>query len=290
MIVVLSLYRPRLEDFLAKRGKKILAVIPDSMRPAREATNPGYPIRTIDQWDNYNELARLAGEFECLGVTAVATIDEPCIRAAAFLRDLLGLPGQDHESAVACTDKSVMKRRLAAARIPVAEHRVVHSVAQIREFLDEVGDDIVVKPRCGFGTINTHRVSRDNFDELAAAGAFAAPRDLPEYFRSTTLTSDLGRVSYLVERYVDVAEYHCEMLLHEGSEVHCLAGRYSNPILSDHAAGSVLLDPNSPRRPECADSPAPPRRRWDHASGTARSFGTDPGGGWWASSVPAQAV
>jgi hypothetical protein len=30
MIVVLSLYRPRLEDFLAKRGKKILAVIPDS--------------------------------------------------------------------------------------------------------------------------------------------------------------------------------------------------------------------------------------------------------------------
>jgi biotin carboxylase len=247
MIVVLSLYRPRLEDFLAARGTKILALIPDSMRLAREATNPEYPIRTIDQWDNYNELARLAGEFESLGVTAVTTIDEPCIRAAAFLRDLLGLPGQDHEGAVACTDKSVMKRRLAAEGIPVAEHRIVHSVAQIRDFLDEIGGDIVVKPRCGFGTINTHRVSHDNFDELAAAGAFAPPRDLPEYFRSTTMTSDLGRVSYMVERYVDVvAEYHCELMLHEGSEVHCLAGRYTNPILSDHAVGSVWLDHQSP--------------------------------------------
>jgi hypothetical protein len=76
MIVVLSLYRPRLEDFLVARGRKIIALIPDSVRPAREATSPGYSIRTIDQWDNYNELAHLAGEFESLGVTAVATIDE----------------------------------------------------------------------------------------------------------------------------------------------------------------------------------------------------------------------
>ncbi|MCV7220945.1 ATP-grasp domain-containing protein [Mycolicibacterium elephantis] len=242
MIVVLSLYRPRLEDFLAAQGEKILALIPDSMRTAREAGDPGYPIRTIDRWDNYNELARLAGEFETLGVTAVATIDEPCIRAAAFLRGLLGLPGQDHESAVACTDKSVMKRRLAAHGIPVAEHRVVHSVAEIREFLDEIGDAIVVKPRSGFGTINTHRVGLDNFDDLAAAGAFAPPRDLPEYFWSTSMTSDLGQVSYLVERYVDVvAEYHCELMLHEGEEVHCLAARYANPVLADHAVGSVWL-------------------------------------------------
>ena len=180
-------------------------------------------------------------------MTSVTTIDEPCIRAAAFLRDLLGLPGQDHEGAVACTDKSVMKRRLAAEGIPVAEHRVVHSVAQIRDFLDDIGGDIVVKPRCGFGRINTHRVSQDNFEQLAAAGAFAPPRDLPEYFESTTMTSDLGRVSYVVERYVDVAaEYHCELMLHEGSEVHCVAGRYSNPILSDCAAGSVWLDHQTP--------------------------------------------
>ena len=247
MIVVLSLYRPRLESYLAAHGTKILALIPDSMRLAREATDPGYPIRTIDQWDNYNELARLAGEFENLGVTAVTTIDEPCIRAAAFLRDLLGLPGQGHESAVACTDKAVMKRRLAADGIPVAEHRVVHSVAQIRDFLDEIGGEIVVKPRCGFGAINTHRVSQDNFEQLAAAGAFAPPRDLPEYFRSTTVTSDLGRVSYLVERYIDVvAEYHCELMLHEGSEVHCVVGRYSSPLLSDWAVGSVWLAHQSP--------------------------------------------
>lgn len=247
MIVVLSLYRPRLEDFLAARGEPIIAVIPACMRLPRESTDPGYPIRTIDDWDDYNELTRLASEFEALGVTAVATIDEPCIRAAAFLRDLLGLPGQNHQSAVACTDKSVMKKRLAAAGIPVAEHRVVHNVAQIRDFLDEMGGDIVVKPRYGFGTINTHRVGRDNVDQLVSDGAFAAPRDLPECFRTTTMTADIDRVSYLVERYVDVvAEYHCELLLHEGSEVHCLAGRYFTPILTDHNVGAVCLEPDSP--------------------------------------------
>ena len=35
-------------------------------------------------------------------------------------------------------------------------------------------------------------------------------------------------------------------MLHEGSEVHCVAGRYSNPILSDCAAGSVWLEHQSP--------------------------------------------
>jgi hypothetical protein len=144
VIVVLSAYRPRLEDFLTARGEKIVAVIPESMREPRESTNPRYPIRTIDHFDDYTELARIAAELEALGVTAVATIDEPCVRAAAFVNELLGLPGLDHRSAVACTDTSVMKRRLAAAGVPVAEHRVAHDVRQIRKFLDDAGGEIVV--------------------------------------------------------------------------------------------------------------------------------------------------
>ncbi|WP_204079582.1 hypothetical protein [Mycobacterium riyadhense] len=246
MIVILSAYRPRLEDFFATRGEQIIALIPESVREPRESTNPGYPIRTVDHFDDYTALARLAAEFETLNVTAVATIDEPCIRAAAFLRDLLGLPGPDHKTAVACTDKSIMKKRLAAAGVPVAEHRVVHDLQQIRDFLYETDDDIVVKPRHGFGTINTHRVNRGNFDQLAAAGAFGPPGTLPEWIRSTSLAADGQRVGYHVERFVDVdAEYHCELLLHEGAEVHCLVGRYFNPVLANHAYGSVLLDPSS---------------------------------------------
>ncbi|OBF54767.1 hypothetical protein A5787_04135 [Mycobacterium sp. 852002-50816_SCH5313054-b] len=211
MIAVLSLYRPRLEEFLASRGQKTIALIPDSVRRLRESTRPQYRITSIDRWDNYNALAGLASQFEALGVTAVATIDEPCIRAAAFLRDLLGLAGQDHHSAVACTDKSVMKSRLTAAGIRVAEHRVVRSGAHIREFLDATGGDIIVKPRCGFGSINTHRVNHDNFDHLASRGAFGAPGELPAYFQSTTISTASGRISYLAERCIDVAaEYHCD--------------------------------------------------------------------------------
>jgi hypothetical protein len=50
-------------------------------------------------------------------------------------------------------------------------------------------------------------------------------------------------------------------MLHEGSEVHCLAGRYTNPILSDHAVGSVWLDHQSPEAIKVRNSPGPPRRR-----------------------------
>jgi hypothetical protein len=34
-------------------------------------------------------------------------------------------------------------------------------------------------------------------------------------------------------------------MLHRGSEVHCLAGRYFTPVLANNAYGSVLLDPDS---------------------------------------------
>lgn len=269
-IAVLSLYRPRVEDFLAARGEDIIAVIPESMRERRESADPGYPISTIEHWDDYTTLARLAMEFEALGVTAVATIDEPCVRAAAFIRDLLGMPGQNHQSAVACTDKSMMKKRLGAAGLPVAQHRVVHTVEQIREFLDETGSDVVVKPRYGFGAINTYRVSRDNFDRLVSMGAFGPPTTLPDVYQSTTLAADIGQVGYLVERYVDVAaEYHCELLRHEGSEVHCLAARYFTPCLADRAVGSAFLDPNSDEAIEVREL----TRSAATALGVAQGFG-----------------
>ena len=245
MIVVLSLLRPRLENALHTRGQRILALIPEGAVGERD-TSPGYPVRTIAHWDDYNELLLLATEFEAMGVTAVATIDEPCIRAAAFLRETLDLPGQNLASAVACTDKSVMKRRLSAAGIPVAEHRVVASVAEIGDFLADVGGDIVVKPRHGFGTINTHRVTAGNFEQLVAAGAFEGSRDLPDYLCSTNISAAVGRVSVIAEKRIDIAaEYHCELLLHEGTEVHCLPGRYSSPMLGGSSMGSVLLDENS---------------------------------------------
>ncbi|BBX76169.1 hypothetical protein H7H78_03450 [Mycobacterium shinjukuense] len=246
MIVVLSACRPRLEDHLTKRGEEIIAIIPESIREARESAHPGYPIRTVEHFDDYTTLAGLAVELEALGVTAVATIDEPCVRAAAFLRGLLDVPGQDHNSAVACTDKWMMKRRLSAAGIPVAEHRLVRNAWQIRAFLDETAADIVVKPRYGFATINTHRVSRDNVEQLASAGAFDPPAGLPEWIHATSLVADIGRVGCLAERFVDVVgEYHCELLRHEDAEVHCLAARYFTPVLSNHAYGSVFLDPDS---------------------------------------------
>jgi biotin carboxylase len=144
---------------------------------------------------------------------------------------------------------------LQAAGIPVAEHRIVHGQQQIRAFLDEMdGDDIVVKPRRGFGTINTHHVSQHNFDQLVSEGAFDGPDNLPDYFDSTSVAADIVALGYVAERYIDVAaEYFCELFLDEGSLVHCLAGRYSNPILSDHLAGSVWLQPNSPEAIEVCE-------------------------------------
>ncbi|MEU9045034.1 MULTISPECIES: hypothetical protein [unclassified Kitasatospora] len=252
MHVVLSTIDPSLENALVDRGQRVLAVIP-AAELANRSDSARYGLCAVKDWDDYTRLALLARELEPQGIASVSTGDECCLRAAAVLRAFLGLPGQSLASAVAATDKAVMKRALAAAGVPVADNLRAGTPEDIAAAGDALGWPVVAKHRYGFATLHTHLVrSREHLAELHARRAFGPLAGLPAGFAASAVGRGLDRApgGILVERAVPVAaEYHCELLRNESRELYCLPGRYPAPLLGTDdgdgmapAIGSVLMD------------------------------------------------
>jgi hypothetical protein len=80
----------------------------------------------------------------------------------AQVREHLGIPGMDPVSARNFRDKAQMKTVLRQAGIPCARHRLAESPHQARQFAEEVGFPLVVKPPAGAGAKSTFRLDHDN--------------------------------------------------------------------------------------------------------------------------------
>ncbi|MDX1502012.1 MAG: ATP-grasp domain-containing protein [Thermoanaerobaculia bacterium] len=82
----------------------------------------------------------------------------------AVVRDRLGIPGMDAETARNFRDKSRMKTVLRAAGLPCARHRLAESADEAGGFAEEAGYPLIVKPPAGAGARATFRV--DDADQL----------------------------------------------------------------------------------------------------------------------------
>jgi biotin carboxylase len=91
----------------------------------------------------------------------------------AIVRERLGIPGLPSVAAQNFRDKARMKDVLRDAGVPVARHMLVHSAADARRFVSEVGFPIVVKPPAGAGAKATERVR--TVDELESVLQRHAP-------------------------------------------------------------------------------------------------------------------
>ncbi|GAA1176807.1 hypothetical protein GCM10009584_17850 [Ornithinimicrobium humiphilum] len=76
----------------------------------------------------------------------------------AQVRDALGIPGMDEQSARNVRDKAQMKTVLRAAGLPCARHQLVHRTEEALAFLDLVGLPVVAKPPDGAGARATFRL------------------------------------------------------------------------------------------------------------------------------------
>lgn len=92
----------------------------------------------------------------------------------AVARKALELPGMDPETARRFRDKSHMKDVLAAARLPCARHRLVHTRQEALAFLGEVGFPVVIKPPAGAGAVGTVRL--DKKEQIEATLAAYGPK------------------------------------------------------------------------------------------------------------------
>jgi hypothetical protein len=251
MHVVLSSLHARVEEALVARGEQVLSVVPASVAAERRQQAAGrYPVHPVRSWADEGRLADLAALLATVPVDSVSSFDERTLRAAAFLRALLHLPGPTQNHVRAGTDKAVQKEVLGDAGVLVAGHRCLPSLdpAHVGRAGAELGWPLVLKPRLGFGSLAAVRIA--GLDELqrlpasGAAGALQLPAALDAAGRSRDL--EQGPDGIVAEHGLDVAaEYHVEVLRWRGRTIYAVPGRYPQPLLGAKLLGSVLLEPDS---------------------------------------------
>lgn len=92
-----------------------------------------------------------------------ATI-EAHIMPVAQVREICTIPGISVETSFLCRDKPAMKEALRKAEIPCAQSIGSHNRQEIRDFADQVGFPLIIKPPSGAGAAGTYRV--DSHEEL----------------------------------------------------------------------------------------------------------------------------
>ncbi|GAB4054849.1 ATP-grasp domain-containing protein [Catellatospora paridis] len=250
-VLVLSNHNSLLEDALVDAGHDVYVAMTKANAARRAAAGRlRYEILTVSDWQSLTELQTLARQLRH-DIGYVATCWEGAMVAAGLLRDLLGLPGQTTAQAVAFTDKAVMKRKLAAAGVPVVRHQLVRSIQHVAEAAIAVGRwPVILKPLSGFASTNTH-VLRGTKDiaEAMRAGVFTTGQPTSDAFASERAFHGLEHQGgFLVEQYLQVeVEYHADALWQNGTTEYHVVGRYSTPPLSGmgKTLGSWLLDPDS---------------------------------------------
>jgi carbamoylphosphate synthase large subunit len=91
--------------------------------------------------------------------------------AAAQVREACTIPGTSVRTAWLCRDKPSMKQALREVGVPTAASAAVSTAAEAREFAEQAGFPLILKPRSGAGAAGTARV--DNPAELnQALGVF----------------------------------------------------------------------------------------------------------------------
>jgi hypothetical protein len=128
----------------------------------------------------------------------------------AEVRDALDIEGLRVETARRFRDKDRMKEVLRAHGVPVAKSRLIGSKEALSRYVDEIGFPVIVKPRAGFGTRATFRLT--NREELA------------EHLRRGTVVSPENPLQ--VEEMVRAREHTCETVTVRGKTVWRSGTRY----------------------------------------------------------------
>lgn len=143
-----------------------------------------------------------------------ATI-EAHIMAAASVREAAGIPGTSVRTAYLCRDKPAMKEALRNAGIPCAMSTRADNPAITREFVQQVGYPVIIKPTDGAGASQTWKVG--NAQELerviiesgVADGAEVAVEEFIEghegYLDTLTINGDISH-EFITHYYPNVLE------------------------------------------------------------------------------------
>ena len=157
--------------------------------------------------DEDDVVARVVAWLDGVVPDRVETCWEPLVLTAARLRDRLGVPGMSYDTALGFRDKDLMKRRVAAAGLPVPAAFRVRTVGEAREAAARIGFPLILKPIAGAGSASTFRCD-DAADLERALGQMGhvAEASCEEFVDGEEFTYDTICVDG-VPRYENVSQY-----------------------------------------------------------------------------------
>ena len=136
---------------------------------------------------DYAELVRAMGWFTHRHgkIDHLDSLNEHWLETEALLRTDFNINGIRADDVAVIKRKSLMKERFLRAGLTPARGRVCRTLAELREFVDEVGYPVVAKPDVGVGAARTYKIEDDV--------------DLERYLR------DKSAVDYIVEEFISGA-------------------------------------------------------------------------------------
>eukprot|EP01129_Flabellula_baltica_P014909 TRINITY_DN7299_c0_g1_i1.p1 TRINITY_DN7299_c0_g1~~TRINITY_DN7299_c0_g1_i1.p1 ORF type:complete len:491 (+),score=90.97 TRINITY_DN7299_c0_g1_i1:93-1475(+) len=155
------------------------------------------------------------------GFTHVACLSEGDLIRAARLRERFGIQGefQTVESALRYRDKFVMKSMCLDAGLSVPAFASVENVCDVLDFVDRCGMSVVVKPRKGYGSVNTH-VIKDQ-------------QSLMHCIETTFTNNQLDEVMDLeIESFVNGQMYHIDGVVYDGEVKFVWPSQYVNTVVN----------------------------------------------------------
>jgi biotin carboxylase len=141
---------------------------------------------------NYDDLLRAMGYFihRYGRIDRIDSHNEYWLETEAHLRTDFNIPGFKVDTIQRVKHKSLMKQTFVDAGVNVAKGRVVHTLAEARRFVKEVGYPLVAKPDIGVGAAKTYKIHSDA--ELKQFLQVKPPVDyfVEEFIQGTILTFD----------------------------------------------------------------------------------------------------
>ncbi len=162
----------------------------EALRPElRSALTEYYRAAVLD---DYDQLLRAVAYFTYRHgkMDRLESHNEYWLETDARLRTDFNIPGIQAAAIASVKAKSAMKERFRGAGIPVAQGRVVQTLAEAADLIAEVGYPVVAKPDIGVGAAHTCRFEND--DQLAAFFATKPSVDyiLEEFIRGAIWSFD----------------------------------------------------------------------------------------------------
>jgi biotin carboxylase len=200
---------------LRKLGATVLGLADEHyemLRPElRQSINEYYRVNDMH---NYEELLRALGYYTHRygKIDRLDSLNEYWLETEAQLRTDFNIPGIKNDQIGRIKQKSKMKDTFRKAGIEVARGRVVHTLQQAHNLINEIGFPVVAKPDIGVGAAKTYKIQSE--------------AELVEFFRNKP------PMDYIVEEFVDGIICSFDGLTNrEGDPVFYTGHQYSQGIM-----------------------------------------------------------